>query len=348
MKGLAMSRRRLLVGAGVGAAALAGVRAGTTTAQGASWRAIAPASGAPSPRWDHHLAANTDGDQLLLFGGRDQDGNALGDAWLFDIESSRWSPVGGEAPSPRFGSATALDPGRNQLWLFGGQAGADFYNDTWAFDFGAGRWTLHHDATNTAPTPRYGLGAAYTADGQFVISHGFTFAGRFDDTWQFDPKSGTWLDITPAGGRPLNRCLHEIVTTQPDGQIVLYGGCSSGYGPCPQGDLWSLDRASATWTELTPASSPPGRSNPSLVWIGSAGGALLFGGLTDAGRTADLWTGSFDAINGFTWTALSAEGDAPSPRSSHDAVAIGQTMYLFGGITDAGATNDLLALDLAT
>lgn len=344
MTSVALSRRSLLAGLGVAVTSMAGIGGTRTTAQGGSWRAVEPAADAPSPRWDHHLAVDANGGQLLLFGGRDGDGNALGDTWLFDIETNTWSQHEGEGPSPRFGSATAVDRGRNRLWLFGGQAGADFFNDTWRFDFGAGRWRLQDDAAGTAPSPRYGLGAVFTADGQFVISHGFTFSGRFDDTWQFDSEAKSWSDITPATVRPLNRCLHEMVVAEPGDAIVLYGGCSSGFGPCPQGDLWRLDRTSGTWTELTPQASPPARSNPSLVWMGDAG-PILFGGLTEAGRAADLWMGAIDSAGSFAWSALTNDGSSPSPRSSHDAVVLGQTMYVFGGISDAGATNDLWALD---
>ena len=89
------------------------------------------------------------------------------------------------------------------------------------------------------------------------ISHGFTFEGRFDDTWSLDPAAGVWTDLSPAPEtRPLKRCLHEAVWDAARGRMLLYGGCSSGFGPCPQGDLWAFDPATRTWTELTPAESP--------------------------------------------------------------------------------------------
>ncbi|MGE3797034.1 MAG: Kelch repeat-containing protein, partial [Thermomicrobiales bacterium] len=65
----------------------------------------------------------------------------------------------------------------------------------------------------------------------------------------------------------------------------------------------------------------------------------------EAGKTADLWTGSFDA-SGFAWSSLAADGATPAARSSHDSVVLNQTMYVFGGSTDSGAINDLWALDL--
>lgn len=329
-----LTRRSFLVGA----VALA-VSAQNAAAQSPAWRQILPVSEIPLPRWDHNLAASDT--HLLLFGGRDSNGNALGDTWLFDLESSAWTPVDSAGPSPRFGNAAAVDADNEQFWLFAGQAGSNFYNDTWQFDFATGLWAMVSDGSIGAPSPRYGLGAAMAGQ-QFVISHGFTFEGRFDDTWQFDPASSAWTNITPSGVRPLNRCLHELIDS--GSGILLYGGCSSGFGPCPQGDTWSLDSQAGVWSEITPATGPPARSNPSVVWSETAGGAVLFGGQTELGKSNDLWIGAIGDA-GFAWSSLTGSGEAPAPRSSHDAVVVGRTMYLFGGLTDAGATSELWALD---
>ena len=181
---------------------------------------------------------------LFLFGGRDAAGAPLGDSWGYSVEDNSWALLDGPAPSPRFGHAVAVDAGNRALYLFGGQAdGETFFNDTWRFDLDARSWS-EIPTGDDRPSPRYGTSAVLDGEGNLIVSHGFTFEGRFDDTWVLDPKSGIWTDVSPAPEtRPLKRCLHEAVWDAEQDRMLLYGGCSSGFGPCPQGDLWAFDPA---------------------------------------------------------------------------------------------------------
>jgi hypothetical protein len=126
--------------------------------------------------------------------------------------------------------------------------------------------------------------------------------------------------------------------------MLLFGGCSSGFGPCPQGDLWAFDPAARTWTELTPATGPAARSNPALAVDPARRRAVLVGGLTADGYTADAW--SLSLAEGAAWEPLATAGEAPAPRASHDAVVAGDRLYLLGGSGAGGATGDLWMLPL--
>ncbi len=184
--------------------------------------------------------------------------------------------------------------------------------------------------------------------GRLIVSHGFTFDGRFDDTWSYEIDAGGWVEISPEPdlARPLKRCLHEAVWAEHSGRMVLFGGCSSGFGPCPQGDLWTFEPPTRTWIDRTIDEAPSARSNPALVYDGGRKRVLLFGGLTDGGYAADLWSLSLpgdDVDEPPLWTALEQTG--PTPRASQDAVMTGPWLYLFGGYGDAGALNDLWVLD---
>lgn len=336
------TRRSLLAGAG--ALAFGVYCSRPTVAQSLAWRQIQPASEAPSPRWDHTLVADSSGGALWLYGGRDNDGNPFDDTWRYDLTSDSWTLVDGSGPAARFGATAALAGDSRGFLMYGGQAGSTFFNDTWRFDFDRSEWTLEHDGSADAPAPRYGLGSAYLPDGHFVISHGFTFDGRYDDTWRFDPVAKMWHAFDLSSPRPLNRCLHEMILL-PSSKVLLYGGCSSGFGPCPQGDAWVFDADSGLWTDVTPAAGPAARSNPSLVWSATLEHAILFGGQAESGKSAELWAGSFDG-RVLAWSLIQTVGEAPSPRSSHDAVVLDNQMYLFGGLADNGATGDLWVLNV--
>jgi hypothetical protein len=342
MSSISFSRRTLLASAA--ALGLGTTRVARTQAAALAWQRL-DSDVAPPARWDHTLSGDSQTKQLILFGGRDAGGAAFGDTWRYDLVSHEWSAIEGDSPSPRFGQAVAVDEKAGRLVLFGGQSDAGFFNDTWAFDFAAGAWEMLDAGDGTAPSPRYGLPGIIDAAGRLIVSHGFTFEGRFNDTWAFEFEAATWTDISPEGDgtRPLNRCLHEMAWDEAAGRALLFGGCSSGFGPCPQGDLWSLDTDGRAWTQLAPEAAPSARSNPALATDPRASRHYLFGGLAESGYTADLWSGSLDGDD-FGWTPIETEGEAPSPRASHDLVLTRGDLYLFGGTGDAGVTNDLWKL----
>lgn len=306
------------------------------------WTAIDAAG--PAARWDHTLSADETGGRLILIGGRDANGAPFGDTWVYTVAENAWSAVEGAAPSPRFGQAVAVDPANRALYLFGGQAdGATFFNDAWRLDLDALVWA-EIPAGDVRPAPRYGTSAVLVDDGRILISHGFTFEGRFDDTWALDPASGVWTDLSPAPEtRPLKRCLHEAVWDDAAGRMLLYGGCSSGFGPCPQGDLWAFDPDTRAWSELTPAESPGARSNPALVRDDATGAAWLIDGLTAAGYAADLW--ALDLAGEPPLWRETAQGElVPEARASHDAAMLNGAVYLFGGSGASGPLADLWLL----
>jgi hypothetical protein len=306
---------------------------------------LLPSGERPEPRSDHTLAAVTRGKALVLFGGRDAAGASVGDTWVYRRTGDVWNRLDASGPAPRFGHAVASSSD-DGFFLFGGQSADQFFNDLWHFDSRSGEWSLVDDGANAAPAPRYGASLVAGGD-SLLLSHGFTFEGRFDDTWRWDIRAGSWEDITPSAEakRPLKRCLHESVWDATTNSMLLFGGCSSGFGPCPQGDLWSFDPAERVWSEISLPSAPAARSNPSLVYDDGRGQILLFGGLTEAGADASLW--SLRSVeSGLAWTEWRGTSEAPPPRSSHDAVMTGPHLNIFGGLGSEGPLNDLWTLDV--
>ncbi len=309
-----------------------------------AWTQVTPATAGPPGRFDHILALDLTRNRLVVFGGRSA--GSLGDTWIFDLGSRSWREVRtSPAPPARHGPTAVFDPQRRRVILFGGQSSAGFFNDVWAFDLERETWE-EVAAFGDRPSPRYGLSAIFnTPRNRMLISHGFTFQGRFDDTWSLDLTGNAWTNLTPASGpRPLKRCLHEAVYDGGKDRMLLFGGCSSGAGPCPQGDLWAFDPNTNAWTELKPSGEAPGaRSNPALVYDSANRRTLLFGGLEAGGDTNDLW--SFDGV-AQRWTKLSPQGPAPSPRHSHDIAidAANRRVFLFGGTGASGLSNDLWEL----
>jgi hypothetical protein len=304
----------------------------------ATWTRVESANPPPA-RFDHTITLEPATQKLVLFGGRTGQ-KTLGDTWIYDLSAKAWHEVKATtAPEARFGHAAAYDPRSRRVLLFAGQA-VGFFNDVWAFDTIAETWQKL-ETKGTAPSKRYGTAAAVdTKRNQLIISHGFTDSGRFDDTLALDLTTLTWSKLVDANAtRPLKRCLHDAVYEPTTDRFLLFGGCSSGFGPCPQSDFWSLNIGTRAWTKLEPTDRPTARQNSSMV-SNDAGRVWLFGGDTERGADADTWT--FDAATG-KWSQVLALAVSPAPRSNHDATwnPAAKQMLLFGGIGDDGVLNDL-------
>jgi plastocyanin len=71
------------------------------------------------------------------------------------------------------------------------------------------------------------------------------------------------------------------------GQVVLFGGLDASGNTL--GDTWTYN--GTTWTQQSPAASPPARSDASMIYDAASGQVILFGGLDASGNTlGDTWT----------------------------------------------------------
>lgn len=310
-------------------------------AQPLSYTLLEAGESAPSARLDGTIAYDSAGRRVILFGGA---GNGeKNDLWSYSLAQRRWEELRpeGDKPPARLGHTLVLDARRQRLILFGGQA-SGFFNDTWVYDLARNRWS-RIAADGTAPSRRYGHSAILDAErDRMIVSHGFTNSGRFDDTWALDLATGTWRDISPSSGRPLRRCLHHAVYDAAGGQMLFYGGCASGFGPCPLGDLWSFDLASHRWTEITGAAKPPAREHYGLSFDSVRNRMIVFGG-SGAGLLGDTW--EFDPRSR-SWRAADIAGPSPSVRSRHQGTfAEGRGVsFFFGGSTASSLSNELWML----
>ena len=306
------------------------------------WSQANPSGATPSPRIDAPIAYDPVGRQILMFAGQDASGD-LNDVWAYSVDRQQWTRLNptGLSPNPRHGHTVTFDPVRRRIIMIAGQ-GASFFGDAWAYDIQANLWT-QLSANSSGPSPRYGHSAIYDAKrDRIVISHGFTSEqGRFDDTWAFDLASNAWRDISPAGTRPLRRCLHHAVYVPQNDQMLLYGGCSSGFGPCPQGDLWSFDLGNNQWKEITSNPRPAPRQRYGMVFDDNRRQLVLFGGLGGPPLN-DTW--EYDPVS-VAWTQVTPGGSAPAPRYRVEAAFASDlgTAFFFGGQTTT-FTNDLLLL----
>lgn len=286
------------------------------------WKRITPQRG-PAAREDHTWTVDSAGRFAYLFGGRDGSKD-FGDLWRYDLENDSWKKLspGGPGPSARFGHSAVWVDGQG-LVVFAGQKGVEFFGDLWTFDPESGKWK-ELPANGAAPKRRYGSCMIVGPDGRLWISHGFTFAGRFDDTRAYNLKSKRWASIAPDGRRPGERCLHDCFTSA-SGQLVLYGGQDNDTRAL--GDLW-VTRSDGSWKKA----ANPKLAARRLYAVTEAGAyAYVFGGAGKDDRSFDdLWRVDRDSLE---FERVRVEGSGPGARYAGTLITdfVNGRLLLFGG-----------------
>jgi hypothetical protein len=297
----------------------------------------------PAAREDHTWTVDGAGATAYLFGGRNG-GTTFADLYAFDLPTDTWRVLAPEGSKPvgRFGHEAAWVDSVG-LVIFAGQANAStFFGDLWAYDPAANRWT-ELPAAGDAPVPRYGSCSGVGPDGRLWISHGFTEdRARFFDTKAYDFDLWRWIDLTPGGLVPVERCLHACWWTG-DGRFVLYGGQTTTVAAL--GDLWSLTPGSGdttgAWTQFD-GTLPAERALPAFVRLGDH--ELVFGGTSING----VYLGDAYVVDGRTLapTLLAIDGEGPTGRAAATLIEdlARARELLFGGKGTNGANEELWQL----
>ncbi len=285
-------------------------------------------------------------------------------------EVAVWQKVGSSTtPDPRYLQAAAFDETRAAVVMFGGtnadpNTGTTTPNrETWEWSPTTGKWT-NRTVAGSGPEARSGAAMVYdSVRAKLVLFGGRSGSGlNFEDTWEWDPATGAWTDVSAAGAHPTARSQHGMVYEKSTGKILLFGGGrsdSSSYDATgvsiSLGDTWEYDPATHVWTAQTVTASPSVRHDFGLVWDSSRGKAVLFGGMqVDIANAAgvpkqDTWEWDPAAS---TWTERTIQGSKPTQRYGH-AMAFDATrgkVVVFGGsdISTGGSRNDLWDWDPTT
>ncbi|MCG3125369.1 MAG: hypothetical protein CHACPFDD_00187 [Phycisphaerae bacterium] len=292
------------------------------------------ASGGPSVRSYAGLAYDGSDQLTILYGGAN--GNTLrSDVWTWDGVAWMQRSVSGGAGARR-AMAMAYHAASDRTVVFGGVTAGGINGETWLW--GGTSWS-QTAIGETAPAPRgFDAMVGDTGNGVCVLfggwSGGFTYWG---DTWVWD---GTvWTDVTP-GTSPPARAFHALAYDSRRSRVVLFGGLRiSGSTTTYYADTWEWNGAS--WTDVTPPTSPDPRGYHALAYDAYRGRVVLFGGFSfDHGSFNDTWE-----WDGAAWTQQFPAA-APSLRQNHAIAydAARRRSVLFGGQLNNTTYNDTWTL----
>lgn len=289
-------------------------------------------SSAPSARIGAAMAYDAATYSTVLFGGNSAflPGATYGDTWIWRGGWTQVSPAA--SPPPRGNAGIAYDPATRTVVLFGGRDnsnGAPF-GDTWTWD--GVTWTQQFPPVSP-PARSANQSMAYDAATETVVLFGGigayngNYGGTpFGDTWEWNGRTKNWKRKFPLSS-PSPRWA-PLARSAAGGTLVLFGGDDGG-GDCCRvyyNETWTWN--GVTWTQQSPATSPPARSYQCMAYDGNLGQVVVFGGTHGPPQGLnDTW-----AWNGRNWNQLNLYHQ-PDARfvSAMNFDPLSNGLVLFGG-----------------
>ena len=264
------------------------------------------------------------GTELIVWGGFITTGNLPVSGGRYNPATDTWSTLGiTNAPSGRYWG-TAVWTG-NEMIIWGGINGsgnaatdAAKYTPTGS----SGTWTTLTAAN--APAARY-LHTAVWSGTEMLVYGGRDNAGAFSSGARFNPSgAGTW---TAMNDGPTARSFHTAVWT---GTSMLVWGGNPAAGATTLATGGQYVPSTNTWTSLSVADAPQGRTQHAAVWNGQE--MIIWGGTTSADGANPVYTSTgarYSPVSN-AWTALAAQ-NSPAARVLPAAVWTGSEMIIWGG-----------------
>jgi len=235
--------------------------------------------------------------------------------------------------------------------LINGGFNFDFLNDTWYFSAApggvgwTGKETLNSRAYSTLNT--YG-NAAYLFGGVGSISV------AYNDLWQYSFATNTWTQIeyvVESIVAPLLVRQYHAADILGDILYVVGGFVYGEDPPRSANDVLAYNISTSTWSLLY---SGPGASGPAIrqghtanafidpiygTSIVTFGGYTVFSNGSLTGGYADVWQ---YIVSSGEWIELSSgAGGGPAGRYGHNSALIGNTLYIYGGLSTAYGTPNI-------
>lgn len=251
------------------------------------WLYFDASQSTPSARYGHRLAPIVTRDgvtALLLFGGYNASGVALGDTWSF--ANGQWSFIsaaGHDGPAARGDYGMGIVQSASVL-LFGGRASANgtlMFNDTYLFDGAQLVWSLRSPKGPAQPAARASHTFVSHQRGFAVLFGGISPAGEIlDDMWIYDDTVSAWSLWPHAPHAPWPAARYAHVALLWGYKMVIQGGITRLPGSGALGvlnDAWLVDLLQNASYSL-PVTSPDGApSVPPMAYHNGGISSLFFG-----------------------------------------------------------------------
>jgi len=262
------------------------------------------------------------GASYLVGRSRTTTGKATVEAWKYDAGNDQWARLPAGAMPDTVDGAGFYDDNKSRMIVLSANASAahSYTND--------GNWAPLNPASS--PTARTGYSLAFDNSSRKAYLFGGVSGGAYpNDTWVYDAAANTWTSPSTSVAPP-GRANATMAYDRSNGVVILYGGSVTVGGlKTLQGDTWVYSPGNSTWTNKTPATSPPAREFSAMVHC-PPNDTVLFGGVISGSKefVNDTWT---YRLSGNAWTNRTNDS-APAPRSRHSmAYDAGKGLLIMAG-----------------
>ncbi|MBI2896380.1 MAG: hypothetical protein HYY06_22675 [Deltaproteobacteria bacterium] len=323
------------------------------------WQELVTTGEAPSPR--ANVAVGSDGQKLFVAGGYRPGTGPDAELRFLDLETGQWSDseIGGEDVEAFFTQTSVFDAQTSTLHLLTPTFSTEengLYTDRRDaalevdLEGSTAELVLSEPAPGQGPRRRFSTLVATGGNLSRLAIHGGSTAvmsagDAVDDTWTFDVDSGEWSAVAPEGETPGPR--QAAVFVEDDGGRVLAIGGWDGQDLSDM-EVRAFDPDNGDWRLIeSRGEQPTPRIAPCAAFNPDAGTVLLFGGVTQSERSADV----FELAPGSSvgqWRLIDA-GEGPAGRAfagcGYDSPS--RRFFVVGGEDRAAVFDDVWALDLS-
>jgi N-acetylneuraminic acid mutarotase len=250
-------------------------------------------------------------------------------------------------PADRWGHNLTYANTNNRMLMFGGdQANGNELNDLWSFQLPLGPWTLETPSGGPPAVRRNHSAVWNPGAAEMLVFGGFCGPScSYNDVWSYSVNTNTWTLLANNGTPPPPGYDFHAAWDSINENMLVFGGYDDSVH---SDDLWQYNRATETWTQLSPVGGPPtARQGGAAVWEELGSRMLVFGGWTGSASLNDLWEYSPTSNQ---WTQLTPTGTPPAARW-----AMGETwdpdlqrLLIFGGRDGATLFDDTWAYNTIT
>ena len=263
----------------------------------------------------------------------------------FSPRVGKWTNLhaSGELPASAPNPGTYDVAARQAITYYGRDSASPM--QTWAYDAGARSFK---DLKPAGQPPNI-LASALAYDETFgrTVACGIVEGGARAETWAYDSVTNSWSNLNPAvSPPPMNfPCLAYDGAI---GKVVLFEGYN---GRMLQGRTWAYDSSANTWVDLKCKGAPQIRAAATMVYDGTSGRLILFGGMSFPGASPNDWaksTWAYDSKSN-TWTELKPATSPPARTGALMAYDLASgKVILFGGWSHDELLGDTWAYDSRT
>ncbi|KAF3509993.1 hypothetical protein F2Q69_00003019 [Brassica cretica] len=157
----------------------------------------------------------------------------------------------------------------------------------------------------------------------------------------FDTHTCTWSMLKTYGKPPVSRGGQSVTIVGKT--LVIFGGQDAKRSLL--NDLHVLDLETMTWDEIDAIGASPSPRSDHAAAVHAERYLLIFGGGSHATCFGDLHVLDLQTME---WSRPAQQGEAPTPRSGHAGLTIGENWFIVGGGDNKSGASESAALNMST